>query len=135
MSAPAAVGGWVPPRGPRPGTKTHILGFDEELHGGIPAGNLVLISGAPGTMKTSIALYILYHNALEDGKTGVYVSMEQSQESLMQQAESLGMDFSKVKDKVRIVDLGFLRWNVSTPGSSISWMDIFRMYCEDLKKA
>src|SRR5947207_589374 len=44
---------------------THIRGFDEEvLRGGIPQGHVILIRGASGTMKSSLAYYILYHNAL-----------------------------------------------------------------------
>ena len=122
------------PRAPRPRVRSYVQGLDEELHGGIPSGNLVLISGPPGTMKTSLALWILYHNALEAGKTGVYISLEQSLDSLMQQAESLGMDFSKVEGKVKIVDMGFLRRNFSATGPSVSWMDVFRSYAENLKK-
>src|SRR2546430_1134709 len=46
--------------------KTHIRGFDDDvLRGGIPQGHVVLIRGASGTMKSSLAYYVLYHNALE----------------------------------------------------------------------
>jgi KaiC/GvpD/RAD55 family RecA-like ATPase len=122
-------------RAPRQRVRTFVSGLDEELQGGIPAGNLVLIAGPPGTMKTSLALWILYHNALEAGKTGVYISLEQSMDSLMQQAESMGMDFSKVQGKVKIVDMGFLRRNVSGGTQSVQWMEIFTQYAENLKKS
>src|SRR2546425_52022 len=49
----------------RPLVKTHIRGFDEDvLRGGIPQGHVVLVRGASGTMKSSLAYYVLYHNAL-----------------------------------------------------------------------
>src|SRR3970040_2096619 len=45
--------------------KTSIRGFDDDvLRGGIPEGHVVLLRGASGTMKSSIAYYVLYHNAL-----------------------------------------------------------------------
>jgi KaiC/GvpD/RAD55 family RecA-like ATPase len=122
-------------RPPRPRVKTYIQGLDEELQGGIPERNLVLIAGPPGTMKTSIALWILYHNALEAGRTGAYISLEQSKDSLLAQAESLGMDFSKVEDKVKLVDMGFLRRNVSMAGGGVQWLDIFKQYAENMKKS
>src|SRR5207249_1691337 len=40
----------------RPLVKTHIRGFDEDvLRGGIPQGHVVLVRGASGTMKSSLA--------------------------------------------------------------------------------
>ena len=32
---------------------THVDGLDEVLGGGVPEGNVVLVSGSPGTMKTT----------------------------------------------------------------------------------
>src|SRR5947209_5050147 len=49
---------------------THIEGLDEVLGGGIPEGNVVLVSGAPGTMKTSLTYHILHSSAL-DGSRGL----------------------------------------------------------------
>jgi len=113
--------------------KTHILGLDEEMHGGIPHGNVVLLSGAPGTMKSSVALNLLYNNAVHDGKSGLYVSLEQGRDSLLDQAASINMDFTKVEDKVRIIDMGYLRKNLEQAQKGVSWMDVFRMYAENLK--
>src|SRR2546428_13742596 len=62
----------------RPLVKTHIRGFDDDvLRGGIPQGHVVLVRGASGTMKSSLAYYVLYHNALE-GAPGLYVTLEQT---------------------------------------------------------
>src|SRR5207244_910383 len=56
---------------------TKMEGLDDVLGGGIPDGGVVLVSGAPGTMKTSLTYHILHENAL-DGVRGLYVSLEQS---------------------------------------------------------
>jgi len=46
--------------------RTFIHGFDEKLGGGIPEGAIVLLTGEPGTMKSTIAFNILYQNALRE---------------------------------------------------------------------
>jgi len=44
--------------------RTFIHGFDEKLDGGIPVGQIVLLAGEPGTMKSTIAFNVIYQNAL-----------------------------------------------------------------------
>ena len=63
--------------------KTYIKGLDEELGGGIPEGHIILVSGTPGTMKSSVAYNILYNNIKSEDSVGVYVSLEQSRENLL----------------------------------------------------
>ena len=58
--------------------KTYIEGFDKVLEGGIPRGHIVLVTGTPGTMKSSLSYYILYNQVKKNDITGVYVTLEQS---------------------------------------------------------
>ncbi|MFQ6128626.1 MAG: RAD55 family ATPase [Thermoplasmata archaeon] len=88
--------------------KTYIEGFDDSLEGGIPPGHIVLISGAPGTMKSTLAFSILYNNAKEELANGLYVTLEQSRESLMRQMEKLGMYVGR-EFGVEILDLSVFR--------------------------
>ena len=114
--------------------KTCIKGLDEQMTGGIPQGHIVLISGMPGTMKSSVAYNILFNNALEENRKGVYISLEQGRDSLIEHMTGLGMDHSKVESLVNIVDMGYLRLHMEEQASEQqSWMDIFRMYAENLK--
>src|SRR5204862_481177 len=84
---------------------THIRGFDEEvLRGGIPQGHVILIRGASGTMKSSLAYYILYHNAL-GGLPGLYVTLGQTAGSLLEHVASLGLKATTVSDALPILDL------------------------------
>ncbi|MFH1399919.1 MAG: ATPase domain-containing protein [Nanoarchaeota archaeon] len=88
--------------------KTYINGLDENMQGGVPAGHITLISGSAGTMKSSICFNILYFEALE-GKTSLYVSLEQGHASLINHMINMGYDFSKVnlvviKDLSRIAE-------------------------------
>jgi len=121
--------------------KTFVHGFDEEIEGGIPQGHVVLVAGPPGTMKSSLAYSILYNNALHDGTSGVYVTMEQDRESLEFQITRMGMDPKKVGDKVRIQDISRIRRGVeelrdtSRTGSPVEkpWLDILKGHLEDVK--
>ncbi len=85
--------------------KTHIRGFDDDvLRGGIPQGHVILIRGASGTMKSSLAYYVLYHNALA-GVPGLYVTLEQSAGSLLEHVASLGLKATSVSEALPILDL------------------------------
>ena len=89
----------------RPLVKTHIRGFDDDvLRGGIPQGHVILIRGASGTMKSSLAYYVLYHNALA-GVPGLYVTLEQSAGSLLEHVASLGLKATSVSEALPILDL------------------------------
>lgn len=89
----------------RPLVKTFVRGFDEEvLRGGVPQGHVVLLRGASGTMKSSLAYSILYHNALQ-GTPGLYVTLEQSAGSLLEHVAGLGLRATQVSDALPILDL------------------------------
>ena len=89
----------------RPLVKTHIRGFDEDvLRGGIPQGHVVLVRGASGTMKSSLAYYVLYHNALA-GSPGLYVTLEQTAAGLLEHVAALGLKATAVSEALPILDL------------------------------
>ncbi len=105
----------------RPLLKTYIRGFDDDvLRGGIPQGHVILIRGASGTMKSSLAYYILFHNAV-NGVPGLYVSLEQTAGSLLEHAAGLGLQATLVSDALPILDLSrgreYLETMVSKVGS------------------
>ena len=110
--------------------KTYIKGFDRELGGGIPEGHVVLISGTPGTMKSSIAYYVLYHNILSKGVRGLYFSFEQSKDSLSFQVSRMGLT-KDLGDKLRIVDLSQVRRSAGDQKSK-NWLDIIKKHLEIL---
>lgn len=113
--------------------KTFIENIDENMQGGVPEGHLVLLAGAPGTMKSSIAYSLLYNNAIKNGTKSLYITLEQSRENLNQQMESMGMDPEKVKDKVSVLDLGIIRKSLTQLSAKGSWMQVFKMYAENLR--
>lgn len=88
--------------------KTHIKGLDSHIEGGIPKGSVSIISGTPGSMKSSLTYSILYNN--KDLKS-IYITLEQSIDSLKQQMMKLNMgedrkniiiaDFDSIEEKLK----------------------------------
>ena len=136
--------------------KLYIEGFDEQLQGGIPEGYVTLVCGTAGTMKSSISFNVLYNEALE-GRTGLYVSLEQSAKSLLEHAENMGYDLSKInlivisdisklKDKIKdiksakggslvISDLGAIRKEIKGTkiGPSGDWLNVIKNIIKKLR--
>ena len=78
---------------------SYIENFDAALGGGFPEGHIVMVYGSAGTMKSSLCFNILYNEIL-NGKSGVYLSLEQNCLSLLKQMVSLGYDISKINIEV-----------------------------------
>jgi circadian clock protein KaiC len=78
---------------------TGISGLDEMLHGGLLPGSTVLVRGAPGTGKTSLAMQFLVHGASEAGEPGLMITFEEFPASLYRDAVSLGWDLKQLERK------------------------------------
>ncbi|MFP4567414.1 MAG: RAD55 family ATPase [Candidatus Woesearchaeota archaeon] len=84
--------------------KTYVKGLDENMQGGIPEGHIVVVHGSAGTMKSSLCFNILYQEALLKKRTGLYISLEQSYESILKNMVNMGFDLNKI-NIVHIDDL------------------------------
>ena len=115
--------------------RTHIRGFDDAIGGGLPEGYVVLVSGAPGTMKSSLAFSILYQNALREGKKGAYFTLEQSKDLLLEHMVSMGMGDEKVWENLVLLDMGNIRKNLKLLQGRGTWLELFKMYCANVMKA
>ncbi len=102
---------------------TYVEGLDEALGGGVPEGSVVLLCGSPGTMKTSLAFSILYHNS-HNGRKGLYVTLEESGDDLKASMENMGMeDFHE--SELYLLDMGRLRLELSEAETDSDWLNIF----------
>ncbi len=115
--------------------KTYVRGFDDILAGGIPEGYVVLLSGGPGTMKSSLAFSMLYHNALQEGRKSAFFALEQSKELTLEQMASLGMADERAWEHLTVLDMGSIRKNLSYLQGRGTWMELFKMYCNNVMKA
>lgn len=113
--------------------RTYIRGLDEQLQGGVPKAHIVLLAGKPGTMKSSVAFNMLYNNAKNEGLGCVYVTLEQSRESLLENMSGLGMDIKGLETKLSVLDLGLIRKKLKQLANK-SWLEVFKMYIDNLDK-
>ncbi|MCJ2531061.1 MAG: hypothetical protein LN413_01910 [Candidatus Thermoplasmatota archaeon] len=114
---------------------THVKGLDEILQGGIPEGHIVLITGAPGTMKSTLGFSILYHNARTAGTNGLYLTLEQSKGSLVAHVESMGMSDAKAYKSISLFDMAALRKNLSFIKAEGSWNTLLKAYLTNLMES
>ncbi len=80
-------------------TKTGIRGLDKALTGGIPEGNIVLLSGGAGTGKSTFCLQFLVNGAKMFGEKGLYISTEQDDIELQRHAEGFRWDLMDLQKK------------------------------------
>ncbi len=85
--------------------KTGIEGLDKALEGGVPKGNIVLVSGGAGTGKSTLCLQYLINGCIKFGEKGLYISTEQQKKEIYKTAESFGWDLERLEleNKLKIV--------------------------------
>lgn len=115
--------------------KTYVVGLDESVGGGLPTGYVILVSGAPGTMKSSFSFSIAYNNGMNGGLKSAYITLEQGKDLMLEHMQSLGMTDPKAYANVSILDMGTIRKNLAFLQSKGSWLDLFKMYTNNLVNA
>ncbi|HLE53874.1 MAG TPA: ATPase domain-containing protein [Thermoplasmata archaeon] len=101
----AASGPAPPKESTRPArVKTYVEGLDESIGGGVPWGHVVLLQGAPGTMKSSLGFSILLHNAVHAGLHCLYLSLEERSSSLLKQMGALGLHLQVERGSLVVLD-------------------------------
>ncbi len=90
---------------------TGIKGLDQLLKGGYEKHSIVLISGDPGSGKTTMGLQYIYNGATEHDEPGIFISFEEPMEMLYKHSQQYGWDFRKLEheDKFRLVDARSLK--------------------------
>ena len=90
---------------------TGIHGIDDMLYGGLTEGTQTLLVGETGTAKTLLALNIAYANA-STGMPVVYLSIDESKESLLKNMKAVFPNFEAVDVLVSSGNLFVLERNV-----------------------
>jgi KaiC/GvpD/RAD55 family RecA-like ATPase len=71
-----------------------IEGLNEIFETDIPKGSLVLITGPPGSLKSGLAFSLLSKYLVSCGEYGIYITLEQSKESHLNNMKSMGVGLS-----------------------------------------
>ena len=72
--------------------RTGLKGLDDLFSGGIPRGNVILVSGAAGTGKTTLGVEFVYRGARDHDEPGLIVLFEVAPDKLVRDAAQLGWD-------------------------------------------
>jgi len=82
---------------------TGVEGLDELIGGGFPKGRVILVLGGPGTGKTILASQFLYKGISQYGETGIFVSLDESQNHYYSEMLKFGWDFKKAEEEGKFV--------------------------------
>ncbi len=77
-----------------PRISTGVAGLDEMLSGGLVEGSIGVIVGAYGTGKTTFALQFVWEGLVR-GETAIYISPEESEESVVRYMAMKGWEIGK----------------------------------------
>jgi circadian clock protein KaiC len=83
---------------------TGIPGVDKILAGkGIPRNHTILVSGGPGSGKTTFAIQFLYSGATQYGESGVYVTLDEEPRDIRANMLKYGWDLEKLENEKKLV--------------------------------
>ncbi|MET1102142.1 MAG: KaiC domain-containing protein [Pyrodictiaceae archaeon] len=98
---------------------TGVAGMDELLGGGIPRGFFVAVVGEPGTGKTVFCIHFIAAG-IRSGDKNIYVTTEESRESIIRQAKMFGFDFDEAIEANKLVIIDALMGRREDPWSLTS---------------
>jgi len=90
--------------------KTGIKGLDYLLKGGIPKATNILITGAPGAGKTTLAREIIY-SSLKNNLKVIYITTAEPPSNIKKQMNLMKCNISEYKEKIKFID-GY-SWRIS----------------------
>jgi KaiC/GvpD/RAD55 family RecA-like ATPase len=87
--------------------ETGIRGFDELIQGGLLPRRVYLVSGPPGSGKTTFGVQFLVHGGMR-GDAGLYVTLSEPVETIVDDMSKYAFNiFGLIKlDKLQFIDLG-----------------------------
>lgn len=80
---------------------TGILGLDERLEGGFPANRAILVTGEPGSGKSTLGLQFIAAG-IERGEAGICVSVDQKPRHLLQDVLRFGWNLEDAVNRGKL---------------------------------
>ncbi|NIP61377.1 MAG: recombinase RecA [Nitrosopumilaceae archaeon] len=93
--------------------KTGIPGLDSIMAGGLKQGRSTVVSGPPGSGKTTLGLQFLQGGAKDFDEPGIYISLAQNINEIKKDCTSFGWDFDNLIEKDRILMIDARPFKVS----------------------
>jgi circadian clock protein KaiC len=83
---------------------TGIPGVDKILgNQGIPRGHSILVSGGPGSGKTTFSMQFLYMGITEHSEAGLYITLDEDPEDIRKNMSGLGWDLEKLEKEKKLL--------------------------------
>ena len=83
---------------------TGVNGVDELLDGkGIPQGHTVLVSGGPGSGKTTFGIQFLYDGATKFNEPGLYVTLDEDPEDIKKNMRAFGWNLDALEMDIKLI--------------------------------
>jgi len=82
--------------------QTGVPGFDDLMNRGIPVGSQILVSGGPGTLKTTFCMQVLV-NAAKESRKCLFLSFEESVENLFRNMRNYGWNMKELMESGNLV--------------------------------
>jgi len=96
---------------------TGIAGLDEMISGGFIKGSAVLVEGAPGTGKTTLAMQYIYNGITKYGEPGLLITFEEFPQQYYHDALQFGWDLKDLEAR------GTLKVIFSDPQTAMNEFD------------
>ena len=83
---------------------TGIPGVDKILaEKGLPKGHTILVSGGPGSGKTTFAIQFLHAGVTQHNESGVYVTLDEDPDDIRKNMLKYGWDLKKLEEEKKLV--------------------------------
>ena len=124
---------------------TGVPGLDEALKGGLPKDIITLVTGTPGSGKTTLSMQFLIYGA-QHGEKGIYFTLEESAAGIIEQAalfdasvnDLIASNMLKIVE-VPIVDYDSMKETISAESDAldakrivIDSVNYFQMFFPDI---
>jgi len=82
-----------------------IPGLDEMIEGGFPEGDSILVTGPPGSAKSTFALQFLVKGILERNERALYIEVGEKLEKMIEHVQRFGWDLRKLQSEGKLLML------------------------------
>lgn len=97
-------------------TRSGISGLDDLLLGGLPRGHSIILSGSPGSGKSTFAMQFLYKGIRDYGEPGVYVTLSEGPSEIRNNMKSYGWEITKLEKESKLLLIDARPFTISEEG-------------------